>query len=253
MTERVDAFVEDSPEAAEVLQMALSLADVFSVEAEALHVGRRNERLARLAESENVLLRTVAGDPTQQIIAEMDSPGVVMGVLGCRQPAGPRPGGHVALQVIARVARVLAVVPPGARLPSPGEIRRILVPLDGSRESALAVRELCDVFARSNIDVVVVHVFDRETVPSFWDQPHYAAEAWGEEFRAQFLESASIRLRTGEPYDRILAVASEEAVDAIALGWSQRLDPGRARVVRHMLSESPVPVLLVPVGEENPL
>lgn len=253
MTRHIDAFVADGPEAGPVLAMARVLGEVFRVGVEAVHVGAADDRLARLARESDVDLRTVEGDPTEEIVAEMASADVLLGVLGARRrPHGPRPAGHVALEVIGRVSRMVAVVPPQAYVPEPGGLQRILVPLDGTEESAAAVRSLCEAFARSAVEIVVVHIFRPGKVPAFWDQPHYAEEAWGEEFRARFLRSTGgrVRLRTGIAQERILAVAEEEDVDAIALGWAQRLDPGRARVVRRILSHGVLPVLLVPVGAE---
>jgi len=37
----------------------------------------------------------------------------------------------------------------------------------------------------------------------------------------------------------------------IALGWSQQLDPGRARTVRRALLDAVVPVMLVPTAPEG--
>jgi hypothetical protein len=64
---------------------------------------------------------------------------------------------------------------------------------------------------------------------------------------------------TGQPRNRlferhrvagehVLDVAEAERADMIALGWSQQLDPGRARTIRRAVLDAVVPVMLVPMG-----
>jgi hypothetical protein len=43
------------------------------------------------------------------------------------------------------------------------------------------------------------------------------------------------------------AVAAE-AADIVALGWSQQLQPGRARVIRRLLADSDIPILMLPTA-----
>lgn len=250
MSRGVIAFVGDGPEAAAVFAMAKVLGDVFSTSIEAVHVGESvGYALAGMSEGAGVPLRVVPGDPANRIVEELAAGEFAAGVMGARRESeGPRPAGHIALEVITGVDEIIVVVPPDARVPSPGNLKRILVPLNGTEESAHAVERVCGVFERFGVEIVVLHVFDSETAPRFWDQPQYEAEAWGQQFLTRFLaeSEARIKLRTGAPQDRVLDVASEEKVDMVALGWSQDLDPGRASVVRRMLAEAPMPLLLVP-------
>lgn len=250
MSPRIIAFVEDSPAAAPVISMANILGEIFSATVEAVHVGEEAGPTVRaVARTAGVPLRLVSGEPTEAIILEMAPTDVAAGVLGTRRhPVGPRPAGHIALGVIARVNKLVAVVPPEAQVPLPGSLDRILVPLDGTDASARAVERLCEACAQSGFEILVVHVFDEETTPRFWDQPQYAAAAYSSEFLARFVKerNAKMTLRTGTPQHGVLATASREGVDLIALGWSQSLSPGRAEVVRRVLSEAPVPVLLMP-------
>jgi nucleotide-binding universal stress UspA family protein len=249
MTSIVKAFVGDGPTTGRVLSMAKLLGDLLSASVEGVHVGdEASPEILEAARSAGVPLRVVPGDPIQQIVEGMSSSAVVGGVVGARQkPAGPRPVGSTALEVITRVDKLVAVVPPRAIVPSPG-IGCILVPLDGTPTSAAAVQVLSETCARSGVEIVVLHVFDSSTMPSFWDQPFHEAEAYASEFLARFMAQpgARARLRTGVPGEGVLDAATREPVDVIALGWSQHLDPGRAEVVRQVLSEALIPVLLVP-------
>lgn len=252
MSPRVIGFVDDSPAATPVVAMAGVLGEVLSATVEAVHVGEGTGPSARaVARAAGVPLRVVSGHPTEAIVAQMAATDVAAGVLGARRhPLGRRPAGHTALEVITRVDKLIAVVPPEAEVPLPGSLHRILIPLDGTDVSARAVERLCEACARSGVEILVVHVFDEGTTPRFWDQPYYAAEAYGSEFLARFVKErdAKMTLRTGTPQHGVLATATQEGVDLISLGWSQSLGPGRAEVVRRVLSEARVPVLLVPSG-----
>ncbi len=126
---------------------------------------------------------------------------------------------------------------------------RILVPLDGTPESTAAVAEIIELFAATGADVVVLHVFDIETTPAFWDQPVHARRSWGEEFLARHAHGPGIRLelRSGAPGQAVLDVAASESTDLIALGWSRKFSPGRAKTVRNTIGHAAVPVLLVPL------
>jgi len=245
----VCAFVEDGETAERVVAMAKVLGDLLSAAVEAVHVGVEGSPSAlETARAANVPLRVETGDPTERIVAEMSSDAVLAGVLGARRMSGgPRPVGSTALEVITRVDKPVAVVPPGAAVPSPA-IGRILVPLDGTSTSAGAVRVLSEICARSGVEIVVLHVFDSSTMPVFWDQPAHESEAFANEFLARFMSQpgARVSLRTGAPREGVLDAADRESVHVIALGWSQHLDPGRAEVVRHVLSEASLPVLLIP-------
>jgi hypothetical protein len=98
--------------------------------------------------------------------------------------------------------------------------------------------------------VVVLHVFDASTVPRFWDQAAHARRAWEEEFMTRFCAQpgARLELRSGAAGQQVVDVAATEGVDLITLGWSQRLDPGRAQTVRRTVLEAAVPVMLVPLA-----
>jgi hypothetical protein len=53
---------------------------------------------------------------------------------------------------------------------------------------------------------VVLHVFDAQTIPGFWDQHAHAGHAWTQEFLARNCALPGARLE---------------------LAWSRRLQPGR--------------------------
>jgi nucleotide-binding universal stress UspA family protein len=133
-----------------------------------------------------------------------------------------------------------------------------MVPLDGTAPTTAALREVLEMAGREHLDVTVLHVYDEASVPMFSDQPVHEARAWTDEFLRRHCpdpDAVSLELRIGTPETHVVDVAVDSRADLLVLGWSQDLSSGRARVVRHALETSMIPVLLVPVtvaGVEQP-
>lgn len=248
------AAVDDSDVASPVLATARTLAGQLSATLRAVHVREPPSPAAGMAaaaaETLGIALEELDGEPVDALIAAAASPQVALVVVGARGSLeGPRPCGHVALAVAERVDAPVLVVPPnGVRDPS-APIRRAIAPLEGSPESSEAVTAALRALGDTGVEVTVVHVFDAETVPRFWDQGSYAEESFASEFAARWCgdPDVPVRLRRGAASTAVLDVAEAEEADVIALGWSQDLSPGRARVVHAVLDRACIPVLLVPV------
>jgi nucleotide-binding universal stress UspA family protein len=178
----------------------------------------------------------------RQVIRALHQPGTVTGVLSGDEMSRP-----LWQPVAQQAAKPVVLVPARARLPR--RIRRVLLPLDGTARSAAAVAEAAERFARSGAELVVLHVFDAQTVPKFWDQQAHARQAWEQEFLARYcaLPGARLELRSGAAAEHVAKVAVAEQADMIALAWSQRLGPGRAAAVRQTIAEAEVPVMLIPM------
>lgn len=187
-----------------------------------------------------------ADTSADQFVRELIDPGVVLGVLALADGAW---------DIVARSTVPLVLVPPASESKHVGqyELRRVLVPLDGTDEAAHAVAATVRLFRTAGIEIVVLHVFDEHTVPAHWDQAAHARDAWETEFLARYCDPCfpdaplGLTLRSGAPGQRIVDLAAEQA-DMIVLGWSQQLLPGRARIVRQAVSAATVPVLLIPAG-----
>lgn len=184
------------------------------------------------------------------VLRDVSDPAVQLAAL-------PLAAGHAArlvTDVVQRCTKPVVVVPVhrGATAPS-SSIDRILVPLDGTAASAETVAETVALFSASGADIVVLHVFEKTTVPKFWDQAVHARESWIEEFLSRYCDSPNVRmeLRSGTPGESVVDVATSEHADLIALGWAQDLSPGRARTVRSSLAQAPVPVLLLPLSNHG--
>lgn len=234
---------------ASLLAAARAISSVFGATMRAIHVqDEATHAIPDVAPERSDVMPTtiVTGDPIDEIVRAADDPEVVLVVVGAREhPTGPRPAGHVALGVAERVGKPVLVVPPAVPADS-APIRRALVPLEGTSETTNSVAECTTRLADAGVEVVVVHVFD-ESVPRFWDEASHASDAYTEEFLARWCREprAQVRLRRGPAPASMMEMARTEDVDLIALGWSQTMDEGRARMVRLALA-GPVPVLLVP-------
>src|SRR5665647_2608832 len=194
---------------------------------------------------------TATGLWTRTIVRAAEHPDVVAVVLGARGLHGATlPAGNTAVEVITRVHKPVAVVPPDC-MPGPS-IARVLTPLEGSEESSQAIADTMGLVDHRDVEILVLHVHTPEAIPPFQDQPHHQIPAWEREFAARFVTAPHNHVRiiqsVGAPADRILAAARDDEADLVVLGWSQALSPGRAHVVREALAHSPVPVLLVPTA-----
>ncbi len=181
----------------------------------------------------------------RQVMRALDRPGASYGVLASDELSRPR-----WQRVAQQAAKPVVLVPAGSR-DQPDRIRRVLLPLDGTARSAAAVAAAAGRFALGGARLVVLHVFGPETTPRFWDQHAHAGQAWTQEFLARYcaLPGARLELRSGAAADHVVKVADAEQADMIVLAWSQRLEPGRAPVVRRAILDAPVPVMLLPLAQ----
>lgn len=207
---------------------------------------------AALASALDLGVRTIAKDASDdEFLGALDDSEVVIGVVGIEGSAWDFIGrSHDPLVLVPMVSGTR----PGG---TPGAIERILVPLDGTEEAAQAVCETARLFHTVGIELILLHVFDRTTVPACWDQSAHARAAWEEEFRAKLCASnfphphPRLTLCSGTPGENVVDIAAEHA-DLIVLGWSRRLLRGGARTVRTAIATATVPVMLVPVGADAP-
>ena len=247
---KVIAAIDDTPAAAPVLATAGALAQLFDAGLEAVHVRRNGHTTAtKAAASAGVRLDVPGGDVVESLVAIGSRPDVSTLVLGTREsPSATTPLGSTAIELIGAVEKPVLLVPP--RAPALERIRTVLLPLEGTRETSLAPARVLELAHDAAVDVLILHVLDETSLPLFTDQPQHETEAWTTEFLARYcphgLRSVRLVLRVGRPEETILCVAEETGVDLVALGWNQRLAPGRAAIVRAVLERGRVPILLIP-------
>jgi nucleotide-binding universal stress UspA family protein len=247
---RVIAALDNSFAAGPVLATARNLARLFDASIDAVHVREDGARIAEsVAGAAGLSLRVLEGPTVEALVEAAEAEDVVALVVGARRtPAGARPVGATALELVSSLPKPVVVVPPDI---APGALKRVLVPLEGTRSTSLTARSIVRLARGAHVDVIVLHVHDEETLPAFTDQPQHESAAWEQEFLDRFcpwgLGEALVEVRAGRPEDQIALAAQENAADLIALGWSQELAAGRAPVVRAVLERGHIPILLLPV------
>jgi len=251
---KVLAAIDNSAAARPVLATALVVAPLFSAEVEAVHVREDGDRNARAAaEAADVPLREIPGPRVASLVAEGQADEVAALVLGVRGSlVGRRPAGRTALELIVALRKPLVVVPPHAVVPP--RLERVLVPLDATAETTAALADTIELACGAGIEVVALHVHDRDTLLRFDDQPQHELDAWRREFLARHCprpQRARLEVRVGAPGRHVVAVAGDQQADLVVLGWAQDLSAGHATVVREVLGHSDVPVLLLPIDREE--
>lgn len=251
------AAIDNSAAARPVLLAARMLAGLLDASVEAITVRLDGESSARdLAARERIRLRIASGPVVDELVGAAAADDVAFLVLGARgTPGGRRPLGSTALAVATGLRKPVVVVPPDAQVAH--EFRRLLVPLEGTRSTSRAPEPVLEFAVGAHLDVIVLHVYDEETLPPFTDQPQHEQAAQAAEFLARFCPSGvgSVRFesRVGRAPDLVPAVAAETGADMIALGWGQELAAARAPTVRAVLAHAPVPIILMPIRVERAL
>jgi nucleotide-binding universal stress UspA family protein len=251
---KVIAALDASAATAAVMAGAHALADRLDVPVEAVHVGSHRaagvpEMIVAAAADHHAALTVIEGGVIDQLTGLVTHDDCVV-VIGARAHVhGPSPAGSTARAVACAATCPVVVTPPTSRL---DDVRRVLLPLEGT-EDAAAAQHLLALLKAHGVRIVPLHVFVPSTVPAFWDQPHHAAPVWSEDFLARFgpQDDGDLLLRSGDVAEAVLEVAERTAADLIALTWSQDLSSHHAPVVRSLLARSPVPVMLIPVDGDG--
>jgi nucleotide-binding universal stress UspA family protein len=234
-----------------VLVTARALARVLGARVGAIHVVTDHDRTARnVAQAAGVPLRIAYGPVAERLIEAAADHDVVVMVIGARAtPSGRRPLGSTAFAVATSLLKPVVVVPPDGRIAP--ELRRVLVPLEGTISTSLAPRSILELARGAKLDVIALHVHGEEEIPAFTDQPQHEDDAWAHEFLERYcpwgIGAVRLERRIGRSDELVPLVADQARCDLIALGWAQELSEGRAPVVRAALERSRVPVMLMPV------
>jgi nucleotide-binding universal stress UspA family protein len=240
-----------------VLACAQAMGHILHSDVLAVHVRTDREMTPRtFAARAGLPLRILHGPVLDLLVAAGTAPDVAALVIGARGlAADPRPLGGTATAVATRWSKPVVVVPPHAEPRT--EFKRVLVPLEGTTASSQAPRSLIELAPGYQLDVVVLHILGPDSIPSFMDQPQHWHAAWAREFVARYcpfgIDEVELRTRVGRPEQIVAEAAHEYGCDLIALGWSQDLAEGHARVVQSTLRHSPLPVALIPVRTDEPV
>jgi nucleotide-binding universal stress UspA family protein len=178
--------------------------------------------------------------------------------------------GDVATEVVNRAPCPVLLVPPG-RIGDTWNMGAVLLPQNGTPETAAAVELVAHLAHRAGAELLVLHVSETEapppaepgsfTVPRYLDQPQHEWPAWTGEFvdrvrgLANLPEDFALRffLAQGEPGSEIVRLAQEHRVDLIVLPWHESLEPERAATLKAVIRDPPCPVLILPFSKTRPL
>jgi nucleotide-binding universal stress UspA family protein len=244
------AALDNSLASKPVIDAARALAALLGAGVEAIHVRVDGYHTAsETAAAAHVPLTLADGDVVAALAAAAARDEIVALAIGARgTPAGHRALGGTATAVATAASKPVLIVPPHANVVRP--IRRVLVPLEGTRASSLAPSWVFQLVDDPGVEAVVLHVHQETDLPSFTDQPQHEQPAWEHEFVSRYclgLPVAAVQTRVGRAEEWVPLTAEQTECDLIALGWAQELEAGRAAVVRGTLERTRLPVLLVPV------
>jgi len=265
--------LDGSKEAMRAIPIARTLAAQLHARVVAVHVAEAAPADARASlhldapEFDDVSLELRTGRPAEAILSEMQQPQVELLVMTTLASGDPdRPLGSVADEVAACCDRPIVTLRPeigGEPERTAPAFTRLLVPIDGTRETAWALQPVTSLARRLGASVDVLYVVTPQAhevtkgamhAPRYVDQPHHEWRDWEHEVKerlmvecAGFPPSAAVdvHVREGEPGPQIVQFAREGNYDAIVLVRRSRLEPDRARTLRHVIRESPCPLLIV--------
>lgn len=244
------AAIDDTPTADRVLDAASALAAAMDARLEAVHVRETpaGAAVASDAAASRGITCRMEDDPVPETLTRLAGEDEVVAlVLGARNiPSGASAPGHVAVETLVAVGKPVLIVPPDTSRPA--RLQRVLVPLDGTLQTADALAAAIEFACDSGMHVRIVHVHDESCFPRFEDQPQHESAAWADEFLRRYCSGKHLPvvIRVGVPAEEILATSAENDDDLVMLAWSRNLAGGRARVVRELLARSRLPLLLFP-------
>jgi len=262
--------LDGSVRATAALPVASRLAGLLHATVVLLHVGEDaiapSELLERMSLSDEDILGLVVeyrlGVPADVIVQEAAERRAAMIVM-CPQvriDARSRTFGSVAEAVLCAAPCPVVLVPP-ARGRERWELRKVLVPHDGTPTSAVTIGPATDFAAMAAAELVVLHVATPDSqrtiepgtlvVPRYIDQPHHEWLAWTQEFLHRLRavgggkNDMAIRLAVAQGEAGAAIVEFARQSDFIVLGWRGALEPDRALTVRHVIRDTTCPVMML--------
>lgn len=217
-----------------------------------------------LGGAEQPRLRVETGDPVAGILRTAEDADVQIVVLtthGRAVEEGHRLG-RVTEQVVARTTKPIILVRPEAP-PVRQELKRLLLPVDGTPKTAQALQPATNLAARlgASLDLLYVAAHDGDrptergsmTTPRYVDQKHHEWPDWADEVVERLAVCCAncppevpveMHLAHGDIGREIERFASEHKSDAVVLVRRSSLQVGRAKILRAVITRAPCPILI---------
>jgi nucleotide-binding universal stress UspA family protein len=232
-----------------VLDTALLFAELTDSKVEAVLAPRStgvDKKAQALLEAAGVPIRHLKGPRGPALVDAVEDHEVLAAVVVARRERSRRyPVGPIVRSLLEQTLKPVVIVPPDVAAPS--TMQRLLVPLDGADSSSRAVLDQLLPLCAKPVELVVLHVFTDATLPMMLDRPSRDLEILGKEFLRRHLPHVHhIELSLGPTGKRVCEVSSQQGSDLVVLSWSQDTSPGRALVIREVLSSTSLPILLLP-------
>ena len=248
------AAIDSSASRRPVINLATSMAKTLNACPEAFHVCEGGLQASFTAENLGAAYRLAEGDPLSQIVGRAAESDVVAVVVGAGGHPKTRILGHLARQIADLTEKPVLVVPRDAQ--PRDRIRRVVIAMEGTPAKARNLKVVFDLASPVDVDLVVIHVDDESTIPSFSDQVAHETEAYAHEFLARYLPRGPkprLELRVGAPADEIIDLTEGFGADLLAVGWPQMAAGDHGATAREILERSHVPVLLVALAPNEML
>ena len=264
---------DGSPAAATAFPVAQVIGGQLGVDVEILHFVPEGASLEAIEDAarqrglsgdERPRLRVETGSPVAGILRTAEDADVQIVILtthGRAVEEGHRLG-RVAEQVIARTTKPIILVRPEAP-PVRQELKRLLLPVDGTPKTAQALQPATNLAARlgAGLDLLYVAAHDGDrptergsmTTPRYVDQKHHEWPDWADEVVERLAVCCAncppevpveMHLAHGDIGKEIERFASEHKSDAVVLVRRSSLQVGRAKILRAVITRAPCPILI---------
>ncbi len=211
---------------------------------------------------EGVVLDVEEGDPVGRLLEISDLHPTSFLIVGADPTSGDKLGvGAVATRAIEESNAPVLVVRPGVT----AQLKRILVPLDGTPSTAAALEPVTELAraAGASLDVVLVgeaqHALQpmehgAMAPPQYVDQPHHEWPAFSGEFVERFVHTighcpSDVPMRfflgAGDPGEEILRYASTLGSDLAVLVWHGLASARHGAIFQSVVRRATCPVLII--------
>jgi nucleotide-binding universal stress UspA family protein len=265
--------LDGSEPARAALPVAMGIGQALGWVVHVLRVGDRTltppDLLATLhlsaEDARGLVLDQAPGVPNKTIVeaAAQQKAGLVVMTTRAGETIPRRPLGPVAEDVLRGVSSPVILVRPEFASRRSWEVRRVVIPHDGTPSTSSAIGPGIELARRLGADLDVLYVATRQqgrpresgsfAGPRYIDQPQHEWPSWANEFVQRLVElghrpeKVRVRFELGycEPGEAIVKYADEHGVDLIVLVWRGRLDRAHGQIIRSVLRTANCPLLML--------